>query len=111
MARATAKATTPPPKTASPRPPAEAAPAPATGRARRDIFEATWTLFCSVRFAVIQILVLAAATTIGTLIPQMPVGLRGFPNEYAAFVTDMHTRFGAFSAAMLWSGMFDLYNS
>ncbi len=111
MARATAKATTPPSKTASPRPPAEATPAPATGRARRDIFEATWTLFCSVRFAVIQILVLAVATTIGTLIPQMPVGLRDFPSDYAAFITDMHTRFGAFSDAMLWSGLFDLYNS
>jgi hypothetical protein len=112
MARATAKATTPPAsKTAAPRRPVETAPAPATGRARRDIFEATWTLFCSVRFAVVQILVLAAATTVGTLIPQMPIGLRDFPTDYNAFLTDMQTRFGAFSDAMLWSGMFDLYNS
>jgi cytochrome c biogenesis protein len=112
MARATAKATTPPaPTTAASRRPAETAPAPASRRARRDIFEATWTLFCSVRFAVVQILVLAAATTLGTLIPQMPLGLRDFPTDYNAFLTDMQTRFGAFSNAMLWSGMFDLYNS
>ena len=112
MARAPAKATTPPAsKAAAPRRPAETAPVPATGRARRDMFEATWTLFCSVRFAVVQILVLAAATTLGTLIPQMPVGLRDFPTDYAAFLTDMQTRFGSFRDAMLWSGLFDLYNS
>jgi hypothetical protein len=112
MARATAKATTPPdPNAAAPRRPAETAQVPASGRARRDIFEATWTLFCSVRFAVVQILVLAGATTLGTLIPQMPIGLRDFPTDYNAFLSDMQTRFGSFRDAMLWSGMFDLYNS
>ena len=53
---------------------------------RRDIFEAVWALFCSVRFAVVLILLLAAATTLGTLIPagqprpaRLPAGLRRLP--------------------------------
>ena len=113
MARASAKApTSPPASTPARRPPAPAAPqAPTAGRARRDLFEATWGLFCSVRFAVIQILVLVGLTTLGTLIPQMPGGLRDFPTDYAAFLAAVQTRFGAFTEAMLWAGLFDLYNS
>src|SRR5215212_3888684 len=106
MARATAKtpastpASTPPGAAARRRPlPVETPQAPVAGRARRDLFEATWNLFCSVRFAVIQILVLAGATTLGTLIPQMPAGLRDFPTDYAAFLNDVSTRFGALTDA------------
>src|SRR5207249_1281929 len=108
MARVTAKA---PPSTAPThrvsRPPvAGEQPQAPTASARRDLFEATWTLFCSVRFAVVQILVLAGAATLGTLIPQMPIGLRDFPTDYAAFLNDMQARFGSFRDVMLWSGMF-----
>lgn len=114
MARASAKAPASPPKaTPARRPPVVGNPpqAPAAGRTRRDPFEAIWGLFCSVRFAVIQILVLVGVITLGTLIPQMPGGLRDFPTDYAAFLSAVQTRFGAFTDAMLWAGMFDLYNS
>ncbi len=57
------------------RPKGSAAPPPSaiTGRPapRRDLFESTWNLFCSVRFAVVLILILAAATTLGTILPQI----------------------------------------
>src|SRR5262249_29221465 len=79
--------------------------------ARRDLIEVVWGLFCSVRFAVVQILILAGAATLGTLIPQMPVGLRDFPADYAGFMSDMAPRFGPFRDPMLWAGLFDLYNS
>lgn len=78
---------------------------------QRDIFEAIWTLFCSVRFAVVQILLLAVATTLGTLIPQVSPGLRDFPQDYADFLSRAHARFGDLAGIMDWAGMFDLYNS
>ena len=62
---------------------------------RRDIFEAVWALFCSVRFAVVLMLLLAAATTLGTLIPQVSPGLRDFPQDYADFLSRAYARFGA----------------
>jgi len=93
-----------------PAPPAGAPPAvPSTPR--RDIFELTWRLFCSVRFAVVLILLLAAATTLGTLIPQVSPGLRDFPQDYADFLSRADARFGALAGWMDGAGLFDLYNS
>jgi cytochrome c biogenesis protein len=78
---------------------------------RRDFFEAVWALFCSVRFAVVLMLLLAAATTLGTLIPQVSPGLRDFPQDYADFLSRAYDRFGAVAGVMDWAGLFDLYNS
>ncbi len=92
--------------------PAPPQPAPvARPQARRDLFEAVWNLFCSVRFAVVLILLLAAATTLGTTIPQVSPGLRDFPIDYANFLSQAHARFGPLAGIMDWVGMFDLFNS
>src|SRR5690349_22105252 len=97
-----------------PAPPIPPAPAPAEAQrpvARRDIFESVWNLFCSVRFAVVLILLLAAATTLGTTLPQVSPGLRDFPQDYADFLTRTYDRFGVLAGPMDWIGMFDLFNS
>jgi len=78
---------------------------------RRDLFELTWSLFCSVRFAVVLILLLAAATTLGTLIPQVSPGLQNFPQDYADFLSRAYARFGGVAGVMDGTGLFDLYNS
>jgi|GEM_PF-3254065 len=78
---------------------------------RRDLFESTWNLFCSVRFAVVLILILAAATTLGTILPQISPGLRDFPQDYADFMSRAQVRFGPVTAVMAAAGLFDLYNS
>ncbi len=75
------------------------------------MFESTWNLFCSVRFAVVLILILAAATTLGTILPQISPGLRNFPLDYADFMSRAQVRFGAATGVMEWTGLFDLYNS
>src|SRR5690349_12993297 len=94
-----------------PRPPAPPAGKVVSQRPRRDFFEQTWNLFCSVRFAVVLILLLAAATTLGTVIPQVSPGLRDFPQDYADFLSRAYARFGPLAGPMDWAGMFDLYNS
>src|SRR3954454_16082796 len=78
---------------------------------QRDFFEITWSLLCSVRFAVVLILLLAAATTLGTTIPQISPGLRDFPLDYADFLSRAYARFGPLAGAMDWAGLFDLFNS
>ena len=96
------------PRTAPPAPPESAVrPAPP----RRDLFEGIWNLFCSVRFAVVLILLLAAATTLGTIIPQVSPGLQNFPQDYADFLSRAQARFGTLAGPMTWAGLFDLYNS
>src|SRR5690349_19261363 len=94
-----------------PRPPAPPAGKVVSQRPRRDFFEQTWNLFCSVRFAVVLILLLAAAVTLGTTIPQVAPGLRDFPQDYADFLTQAYARFGPLAGPMDWMGMFDLFNS
>jgi cytochrome c biogenesis protein ResB len=94
-----------------PRPPAPPAGKVIDKGPRRDFFEQTWNLFCSVRFAVVLILLLAAATTLGTVIPQVSPGLRDFPQDYAIFLNNAYARFGPVAGVMDWAGMFDLYNS
>src|SRR5437764_5237718 len=75
-------------------------------RPRRDPVETVWTLFCSLRFAVVLNVGLALAALLGTIIPQMPVGIQNFQTELAQFLTDARTRYGDFSDVLYWAGFF-----
>jgi cytochrome c biogenesis protein len=81
------------------------------GRPRRDFIESIWTVFCSLRFAVVLNVALAVAAMLGTVVPQMPVGIQNFPTELNQFLDDARSRYGDFSGLLHWAGFFDLYNS
>lgn len=81
------------------------------GKQGRDPIEAIWALFCSIRFAVALNISLALAAMVGTVIPQMPIGIQNFPIEFERFLEGSRGRFGDFAGVMHWSGLFDFYNS
>ncbi|HET9495719.1 MAG TPA: cytochrome c biogenesis protein ResB [Chloroflexia bacterium] len=80
-------------------------------RPRRDIVETVWTLFCSIRFAVVLNVALALYAMLGTVITQMQPGIQRFPSEFDAFMKGAEARYGAFSGLLYWAGFYDLYNS
>src|SRR5436305_12797463 len=45
--------------------------AQAQKRPQRDLIEAVWTMFCSIKFAVVLNIALALAAMLATIIPQM----------------------------------------
>src|SRR5438093_456054 len=87
MAQRTGKAISASPIAAS-RPLAEAA--PAERRPRRDFVETVWTLFCSLRFAVVLNVALALAAMLGTVVPQMQPGIQNLLAEYAGDGRTVH---------------------
>ncbi|MDQ6693102.1 MAG: cytochrome c biogenesis protein ResB, partial [Chloroflexota bacterium] len=88
-----------------------ARPAQIPRRPRRDPVDSLWSLFCSVRFAVVLNITLALAAMIGTVVPQMPAGIEGFDTELKQFLDSAQTRYGDFSGVLYWAGFYNLYNS
>ncbi len=80
-------------------------------RPGRDPIEVIWSLFCSVRFAVVLNLALALASMIGTVVPQMQPGIQSFDVELSQFLSGAKGRYGDFSGLLYWAGFYDLYNS
>lgn len=94
------------------RPPGEgAASVPMPRKPRRDFVETVWSLFVSVRFAVVLNVGGALAVMLGTVIPQMPPGTQDFPTELNTFLDQARTRYGDFSGVLYWAGFYDLFNS
>ncbi len=89
------------------------APLPSTldKRPRRDFAETIWTLFCSIRFAVVLNVALALAAMTGTMIPQMQPGIQNFETELNTFLDAARGRYGDVAGFLYWAGFFDLYNS
>lgn len=83
----------------------------AAGRSGSDLVETIWTLFCSLRFAVVLNVALALAATLGTVIPQMQPGIQNFERELNLFIEGMRGRYGDLAAVLYWAGFFDVYNS
>ncbi len=94
-----------------PVPPAGAPVAGALRGPKSDFIETIWTLFCSVRFAVVLNVSLALMAMLGTLVPQMPAGIEKFDVELNAFLADTRTRYGGLSDILHWAGFYNLYNS
>lgn len=80
-------------------------------RARRDLVDIIWNLFCSIRFAIVLNLALALAAMLGTIIPQMQPGIRNFETELNQFLDAARGRYGDISGVLYWAGFYDLYNS
>lgn len=85
--------------------------ADAQERQQSDFVERVWTLFCSVRFAVVLNIALALAAMLGTFIPQMPAGIQNFEQELALFLDNAQSRYGDLSGFLHWAGFYDLYYS
>ena len=86
-------------------------PVAAQRRPARDPVELVWTLFCSIRFAVVLNVALALAAMLGTVVPQMPPGIQNFELELDRFLDGVRDRYGDFAGVLHWAGFFDLYNS
>src|SRR5437588_9028241 len=80
-------------------------------RPRRDFVETVWTLFCSLRFAVVLNVALALAAMLGTVVPQMQPGIQNFQAELDQFLDGVRGRYGDFAGVLYWAGFFNLYNS
>lgn len=93
-----------------PAPPAAGA-AALDRRPRRDFVETVWTLFCSIRFAIVLNMGLALAAMLGTVIPQMQPGLQSFETELNIFLDNARGRYGDLAGLLYWAGFYDLYNS
>lgn len=88
-----------------------AAPRELQKRPSRDWVETLWTLFCSIRFAVVLNIALALAAMLGTIIPQMQPGIQNFDAELTQFLNSAKGRYGDLSGILYWAGFYDLYNS
>ncbi|HZR00226.1 MAG TPA: cytochrome c biogenesis protein ResB [Chloroflexota bacterium] len=78
---------------------------------RLDPFTRVWRLFCSVKFALAQILVLVLLTFVGTAISQVPPPMRSDPQLVERWVAAMHSRYGVFTDALYRAGVFDMFGS
>lgn len=80
-------------------------------RPKADFVETIWTLFCSVRFAVVLNVALALAAMMGTVVPQMPAGIQNFQVELQQFMDSAQSRYGDLSGVLYWAGFYNLYQS
>src|SRR5438874_724518 len=85
--------------------------AQAQKRPQRDVVEALWMLFCSIKFAVVLNVSLALAAMLGTVVPQMQPGIQDFQSTLNQFLQDANSRYGELTGLLYWAGFFDLYNS
>jgi len=76
-----------------------------------DPFRLLWRGLVSVRFALGLIGFLAIASLVGTLIPQLPVEMRGNPAAEAAWIEFQHGNFGFFTDPMATLGLFQVFRS
>ena len=70
-----------------------------------------WRALTSVRIAILVILVLAVASTVGMLVPQMPIAVSGNVEAEAAWLDGQTSNFGSFTAGMNRAGFFDVFHS
>src|SRR3712207_3247782 len=82
-----------------------------SNRSRSDLVETVWTLFCSVRFAVVLNVALALAAMLSTIIPQMPMGIQNFPQELEQFLINAQARYGDLSGVLHWAGFYNMFES
>ncbi|TAK36252.1 MAG: hypothetical protein EPO21_03355, partial [Chloroflexota bacterium] len=74
-----------------------------------DIFERIWRFFCSMRLALILILLIAAAVFVGTLIDQAPGGLSS--SDYASWLARERLKYGPYTDVLNILQLFIIYSS
>jgi len=80
-------------------------------RASAAAFYSVWRLLTSVRAAIVAVLLLAAATLLGVLIPQAPAPVRDQPDLMAAWLELQREYFGGLTPVLHWSGLFDVFHA
>ncbi|MEK7281108.1 MAG: cytochrome c biogenesis protein ResB [Chloroflexota bacterium] len=71
-----------------------------------------WHFFCSVRLALILILILTSLTLIGTLIIQVPEDIKANSSDYQLWLNNVaRSRFGLWTTPMAVLGLFDVFHS
>ena len=71
-----------------------------------------WRFFCSVRLALILILVLTALSVLGALVMQVPAEVKADPESYRWWLQNpAHERFGWLTFPMAFLGLFDVFHS
>src|SRR3990170_3354406 len=74
-----------------------------------DIVERIWRLFCSMRLALILILVITAAVFVGTLLDQTPGALS--PSDYASWLSRARLKYGNFTDLLSALQLFIIFSS
>src|SRR5438105_15641783 len=77
--------------------------AQARGRPQRDLIETIWTLFCSLKFAVVLNVALALAAMLGTIIPQMQPGTQDSAELLQSFLGTARDRYGDLTGIFYWA--------
>jgi cytochrome c biogenesis protein ResB len=76
-----------------------------------DPFKPVWRLLTSVRFALALIAFLVVCGLAGTLIPQIPIPMRGNPVAEQAWVSFQQERFGLLSDPLYRLGIFNIFEA
>jgi cytochrome c biogenesis protein len=76
-----------------------------------DVLRLLWRLLTSVRFALILIGLLAFASLIGVLIPQVPAQMRGNAPAVDAWLEFQRDKFGVFTDFMYSAELFNVFHS
>lgn len=96
--------------------PAANAPAPAAARAPQgasfaDLFLVIYRFLYNKYVGLVIILIMAVFTLIGTLIQQVPSGVREDPQAYASWLDTVRPAYGGWTTVLDITGMFHVYSS
>mgnify|MGYP005841598863 CR=1 FL=1 len=87
----------------------------ATGRPRGFVvvnpLRAVWWLFTNVRFAIVLLAILSAASLVGVVVPQVPANMRGDVVAEGAWLKVQENRFGGLTQPMDRLGLFDVFHA
>ena len=76
-----------------------------------DILGRLFRLFISMRFGLLLLLVLALLTLIGTLLMQVPAGVKSDPQAYAAWLDSARAKYGGWTEVIDKLGLFAVFSS
>ncbi|HEX9044323.1 MAG TPA: cytochrome c biogenesis protein ResB [Candidatus Limnocylindrales bacterium] len=76
-----------------------------------EVLERVWHLFISMRFGLLLMLVLALLTLVGTMLVQVPAGMKGDPQAYVQWIDGVRPKYGGWTNVLDALGFFDIFNS
>lgn len=78
---------------------------------RWDWLHAAWSLFCNVKFALLQVAAAAGAGLLGILFPQVPIAMRSNPAARSAWIELRREAFGPFTDSIDALYLFDVFSA
>ncbi len=76
-----------------------------------DILQRLFRLFISMRLGLVLLLGLALLTLIGTLLAQVPAGVKSDPQAYAAWLDSVRPKYGGWTGVLKTLGLFSIFSS